>query len=1042
MGITALWQLLRAEEVVEWYRGGIAEEHAALLAAVDGQAVAIDLSTWIMQADQQTALTPHFSREERCMKVAFERALQWLRHGCLPVPVVEGRPPDEKLAAQRARFEARNGYAGGGSQAGAAQFQRLGQTVGRLLEELGLPVFYAPGEAEAVCAALNRAGCVDAAASSDSDTLLYGAEAVLQSLKMSTTQKEECELRRVRLGSIRRRLGLQRGGAKALGVLATLSGSDYDLDGAQGVGSVGGLAIARYLLQGDPDDSQVLQRLAALVQRPPKQELLELTQCTGCQTCGHEGGRKGKIKRHSSRNRCDCCPFTEDSACELLSFARCGCAFHRLETERRVERILERVRASPGFLQEAQAAVAVFERQGAEADAYVQRRLAELGCQPGQRLHWLHRPRVRGVFDMIEAKRKQMLWDLAAVRSKLLPVLLEWDLVQQAAAAEEGGAADEAEFRAAAIQKVHGLKSKGDLLTEAHWRYVLSWERLEGDAEQLGMLEVRPKKPRAGSKAAAAAAAAAGDEDDEGGRFLGSQTLSQGAGQRSGAFSPGGDGGQVEILTVQEFDQRWLKEQPAEHRAVRISAVHRLLPHLETAYQQQLLAGPGKASKAAAGGSKKARGAGTRKAGAAPGSGGSRAAGAAAAKGGRKQHGGAASRAVRELLLDEEEEEEAGGAGAGRASAAQQQQQQQQQAADITRYLAQRRPGSAAAPAASGKAAAGKQVGRGYGLAASGAASAVAPEQQQQQHLPSYQQHLPASAASMQALLSRALGSDDGQQQQLREQQRPQHRAPPEQRTSPSKKLRSPRGSLGRLAGPAAAPVATAAAAFGASPGGVSAGADSEFEVLLTSPESPTGPTQPRQARLDAPGQGVGGGAQSDEEEDGDLPPLALALAMSGMAPRERHGSRGKQAGEEGQQHAAPPAQQQQQPGRQPGQQAHRHGMRSSAGAAPGADIRAFFAASPASPPAKRVAAAGAQHAAPVSAALAAPAGAGAAAAAAHPTDVVDLVTPPRAHRPQLGGAVPAPGPSAGFSEQPAPAPAAPAPLPASPIDLTLSDDD
>lgn len=27
-----------------------------------------------VQADQQTALTPHFSREERCMKVAFERA--------------------------------------------------------------------------------------------------------------------------------------------------------------------------------------------------------------------------------------------------------------------------------------------------------------------------------------------------------------------------------------------------------------------------------------------------------------------------------------------------------------------------------------------------------------------------------------------------------------------------------------------------------------------------------------------------------------------------------------------------------------------------------------------------------------------------------------------------------------------------------------------------------------------------------------------------------------------------------------------------------
>lgn len=53
----------------------------------------------------------------------------------------------------------------------------------------GLPVFYAPGEAEAVCAALNRAGCVDAAASSDSDTLLYGAETLLQSLKLSVRRK-------------------------------------------------------------------------------------------------------------------------------------------------------------------------------------------------------------------------------------------------------------------------------------------------------------------------------------------------------------------------------------------------------------------------------------------------------------------------------------------------------------------------------------------------------------------------------------------------------------------------------------------------------------------------------------------------------------------------------------------------------------------------------------------------------------------------------------------------------------------------------------
>ena len=38
-------------------------------------------------------------------------------------------------AAQR-RFASRNGYAGGGSQRGSSQFQRLGRTVGGLLEQL------------------------------------------------------------------------------------------------------------------------------------------------------------------------------------------------------------------------------------------------------------------------------------------------------------------------------------------------------------------------------------------------------------------------------------------------------------------------------------------------------------------------------------------------------------------------------------------------------------------------------------------------------------------------------------------------------------------------------------------------------------------------------------------------------------------------------------------------------------------------------------------------------------------------------------------
>ena len=49
----------------------------------------------------------------------------------------------------------------------------------------GLPVFHAPGEAEATCAALERCGAVQGCASRDSDCLLYGASSVYHTLRLS-----------------------------------------------------------------------------------------------------------------------------------------------------------------------------------------------------------------------------------------------------------------------------------------------------------------------------------------------------------------------------------------------------------------------------------------------------------------------------------------------------------------------------------------------------------------------------------------------------------------------------------------------------------------------------------------------------------------------------------------------------------------------------------------------------------------------------------------------------------------------------------------
>jgi 5'-3' exonuclease len=52
----------------------------------------------------------------------------------------------------------------------------------------GLPVVVAPGEAEAMCAALNRRGHVDGVATSDVDALLFGAEVVYRTLKLQVPQ--------------------------------------------------------------------------------------------------------------------------------------------------------------------------------------------------------------------------------------------------------------------------------------------------------------------------------------------------------------------------------------------------------------------------------------------------------------------------------------------------------------------------------------------------------------------------------------------------------------------------------------------------------------------------------------------------------------------------------------------------------------------------------------------------------------------------------------------------------------------------------------
>ncbi|XP_057713393.1 probable flap endonuclease 1 homolog isoform X1 [Corythoichthys intestinalis] len=108
----------------------------------------------------------------------FFRTLTFLERDIKPVFVLDGPPPEEKIAALRKRARA----------AGWPSPYRLGtgsvqkQDCFHLLKLLGVPVLQAPGDAERLCAWLVRRGSARAVASEDTDSLPFGAQLLLRQL--------------------------------------------------------------------------------------------------------------------------------------------------------------------------------------------------------------------------------------------------------------------------------------------------------------------------------------------------------------------------------------------------------------------------------------------------------------------------------------------------------------------------------------------------------------------------------------------------------------------------------------------------------------------------------------------------------------------------------------------------------------------------------------------------------------------------------------------------------------------------------------------
>lgn len=137
-----------------------------------------------------------------------------LSNGIMPVFVFDGKPPIEKDRVIKRRYinkkqireklnrlnEVKNKTFRVKEQISKLEKQSFTvtrfhkQAVQRLFDHLGVPWFNAEGEAEEMCAILQKNGIVDYTVSEDTDTFVFGCDKVIRMLKNSSSYVKEISL--------------------------------------------------------------------------------------------------------------------------------------------------------------------------------------------------------------------------------------------------------------------------------------------------------------------------------------------------------------------------------------------------------------------------------------------------------------------------------------------------------------------------------------------------------------------------------------------------------------------------------------------------------------------------------------------------------------------------------------------------------------------------------------------------------------------------------------------------------------------------------
>ena len=220
-------------------------------------------------------------------------------------------------------------------------------------------------------------------------------------------------------------------------------------------------------------------RLDQFLRKPPDPELNNLTQCTGCATCKHDGG--GGSKKKKCVKGCVECGTASGQPC-IFRDVQCQCQFHVRTLDRWADKARRRALETENFTGASRRAAAAYASQSQIALDFVKNRV-----EGKVDFTWHSRPNV-GALSRVFAKHCEL--PRRRTREKLLPLLLEWDIAHETEDTQR-------EFRVVCVKKHAGAKGMEP------WRFLLEVDAVDAGERTVMVLakeEVKQKKKLAKGK--------------------------------------------------------------------------------------------------------------------------------------------------------------------------------------------------------------------------------------------------------------------------------------------------------------------------------------------------------------------------------------------------------------------------------------------------------------------------------------------------------------------------------------------------------------